>query len=115
MGQSDLPYAIEEGSVLEGIGSTAPEGSIFRELYEKSGRTGLCAENKELIKAGEFAETCMLAESLQLQSEDFSQSAECNLFIAQEFFLSVILAIAVQVMSLMCYTFIFDKPRNQRG
>ena len=97
LGQSDLPYAIEEGSILEGIGSTAEEGSIFKDLYEKADRTGLCPPNKDRIKAGEFAETCMLIESLGILSADFTETEKCNLYIAQEFYLSVSLAIAVQV------------------
>ena len=99
MGQTDLPYSIEEGSIIEGIGSTAEEDSVFRELYETSGRTGLCPPNKDRIKAGEFAETCLLIESLGILSADYSETATCSLFIAQEFYLSVSLAITIQVFT----------------
>ena len=97
LSQSDIPYAIEEGSIIEGIGSTAPDGSMFKKLYDTSIRTGLCTPNKDRIKSGEFAETCMLIESLGILSADYTETAKCSLFIAQEYYLSVSLAIAVPV------------------
>ena len=39
----------------------------------------------------------MLIESLGIANDDFSKTAQCNYYIAQDFYLSTSLAIAVQV------------------
>ena len=83
--------------MIEGLGLSSPKGSDFNTLLESAIMTGLCTTNSERIKAGEFVQTCMLTESLEILSRDFGQSGSCDLFIAQDYFLTVSMALALPV------------------
>ncbi len=57
-------------------------------MYQKAIFTGLCAPNKEKIKAGEFAEICLLSDINAILSADFTETAkwerELNLIAADK-------------------------------
>ncbi len=48
----------------------------LRKLHEGAQLTGLCAPNAEKIKAGEFAELCLLLDIYSILSKDFSKTAK---------------------------------------
>ncbi len=77
VGQSELPWAIEAGSIIEDFGRDSDPGTPLRGLYEGSlPFTGLCPSNAGRIKAGEFAETCLLLEVYAILSDDFRYTAK---------------------------------------
>ncbi|XP_069988482.1 glutamate receptor ionotropic, delta-2-like [Penaeus vannamei] len=94
--QHDIPWAIESGSFLYQILYQAT-GGIYKALWDgHSERITDCYSFREDIKEGKYAAVCDKMTMKKVMSEDYSESGECNYYMAREDFKSMPLALGFQ-------------------
>lgn len=98
--QDKMGWAIEDGSILNQIGSTAQEGTLWARLYKDAHMVGTCYDVKERIKRGEFGQLCERMTIEKVLSDDFGQTGICNFYVATENFLATSFAMAFQVRTM---------------
>ncbi|XP_066973933.1 glutamate receptor ionotropic, delta-2-like isoform X2 [Macrobrachium rosenbergii] len=94
--QREIPWAIESGSFLFQVLFQATSG-IYKAIWDgHSHRITDCYSYRQDIKAGLYAAVCDKMTMKKVMSEDYSDTGECNFYMAREDWKSMPLALAFQ-------------------
>ncbi|XP_068241192.1 ionotropic receptor 93a-like [Palaemon carinicauda] len=94
--QREIPWAIESGSFLFQVLFQATSG-IYKAIWDgHSHRITDCYSYRKDIKAGVYAAVCDKMTMKKVMSEDYSDTGECNYYMAREDWKSMPLALAFQ-------------------
>ncbi len=91
-------WNVEAGSILEQMARSGSPGSTFAKIHAGASYvSGTCYDLREEIKAGEWpGAICDRVTIEKILSDDFSEEAECNYYVARKDFLPTSWAIAFQ-------------------
>ena len=107
--QTDLRWAVTEGSILTPYAENMPQGSVMKTMIEQANTFSYgvkWADNDcftaEGEKSGDIASICDYTAALFAQSNDFSKTGKCNYFLTEDKFLPFSMALAFQVLTVVC-------------
>ena len=96
--QDEIGWSVEGGSIMEQIGRSSKEGTLFKKMYDGATLGGTCYDLKEEIKAGKIGSVCERVTIQKLLSDDFSETGVCHFYVAEVDFLATSFAMAFQVI-----------------